>query len=125
MLNCILEESARPHANHAAPSVLFRLFFFNISPKKLKKIEKNCTYLRVSTQIMLHPVCNGALDSRAFHLGDPCVNPLCEPSYLNVLQGVAVCCIAVCCSVLQCVAVCCSVLQCVAVCCSVLQYVAV
>jgi len=35
------------------------------------------------------------------------------------------CCVAVCCIVLQCVAVCCSVLQCVAVCCSVLQCVAV
>jgi len=32
--------------------------------------------------------------------------------------GVALQCVAVCCSVLQCVAVCCSVLQCVAVCCS-------
>ena len=87
MKNCILEESARPHAIHAAPSVLFGLFLFNISPKKFN-ILRNCKHLRVSTQIMLHPVCNGALDSRAFHLGDPCVNPLCEPTYLNVLQGV-------------------------------------
>jgi len=40
------------------------------------------------------------------------------------MQCCAVCCFAVCCSVLQCVAVCCSVLQCVAVCCSVWQCVA-
>ena len=35
------------------------------------------------------------------------------------------CCVAVCCSVLQCVAVCCSVLHCIAVCCSVWQCIAV
>jgi len=49
-----------------------------------------------------------------------------RPTWVGVLQCVAVCCrvlqcVAVCCSVLQCVAVCCSVLQCVAVCRSVLQ----
>jgi len=38
---------------------------------------------------------------------------------------VAVCCVTVCCSVLQFVAVCCSLLQCVAVCCSALQCEAV
>ena len=36
----------------------------------------------------------------------------------------SLCCVAVCCSVLQCVAMCCSVLQRVAACCSVLQCVA-
>ena len=43
---------------------------------------------------------------------------------VNVI-GVAACCVAVCCSVLQCAAVCCSVLKCVVLCCSVLQCVAV
>jgi len=50
-----------------------------------------------------------------------CENRPAKETYIHRL----LCCVAVCCSVLQCVAVCCSVLQCVAVCCSVLQCVAV
>jgi len=46
-------------------------------------------------------------------------------AWCSVLPRAAVCCVAVCCSVLQCVAVCCSVLQCVAMCCSVLHFVCV
>jgi len=44
---------------------------------------------------------------------------------VNCTSYIELCCVAVCCSVLQCVAVRCSALQCVAVCCSVLQCVAV
>ena len=68
-----------------------------------------------------------------------CALFLCDPTILQVLQCLTVCCsvlqrvlfrvvllycrCVVCCVVLQCVAACCSVLQCVAACCSVLQCV--
>ena len=45
---------------------------------------------------------------------------VCYTPCLGLSHPVAICNVALCCSVLQCVAVCCSVLQCVAVCCSVL-----
>ena len=66
----------------------------------------------------------------ASHVWHEVMDMCCVAVCCSVLQCGAVCCsvvqcVAVCCSVLQCVAVCCSVLQCAAVCCSVLQCAAV
>jgi len=60
------------------------------------------------------------------HVARVCrVPPLLQQTQVcDVDGGLALQCVAVCCSLLQCVAVCCRVLQCAAVCCSVLQHVA-